>query len=491
MDQQSENQFQTKEFPHYDIIFKYQNPGKMKNIKNIDTQILKCYITDIENDETIQLSFPRKWLSIDNLSIVNILKEILNILTDYIHSQYDEQNIEEIFQQSFQDSHNIQINYPTDTQFIEKIHKDIIIVDQNIINNHHPYCGICQEPLQINESVVKLPCQSDGKDKPHFFHTGQNQDICPGIKPWLKENNSCPVCRFQLPFQKNQKIDSDSESISESDSESESESEEFQITDYDENEQEEEQQQQQEKEEEFQITDISDNEEENMENPPNEDNIPQQEIEIDPIVQQLIHDRQDINESEIIIILSLVDRIYQRYQPCQNPQCDLTMCIEDRKKRKIDQQEEILMDEAIRMSLNQNANSYLDDELVKEQQQIFQQSEQDYIEQIIQMSVMDESIQKNQNIFDNLKDEQESNQSKDETTKDEQLLMQKEDKKIIPSQIAIDCANEYGGNPEDLCNFCGVDRCDHDVSKRNRLIPCESDGEWSEGEEEEEQQQEG
>ena len=37
------------------------------------------------------------------------------------------------------------------------------------------------------------------------------------------------------------------------------------------------------------------------------------------------------------------------------------MCIEDRKKRKIDQQEEILMDEAIRMSLNQNANSYLDD----------------------------------------------------------------------------------------------------------------------------------
>ena len=32
------------------------------------------------------------------------------------------------------------------------------------------------------------------------------------------------------------------------------------------------------------------------------------------------------------------------------------------------------------------------------------------------MSVMDESIQKNQNIFDNLKDEQESNQSKDETT---------------------------------------------------------------------------
>jgi len=30
---------------------------------------------------------------------------------------------------------------------------------------------------------------------------------------------------------------------------------------------------------------------------------------------------------------------------------------------------------------------------------------------------------------------------------------------------------------EDDCPHCGFDRGDHDVSDRNRLIPCESDGE--------------
>ena len=30
---------------------------------------------------------------------------------------------------------------------------------------------------------------------------------------------------------------------------------------------------------------------------------------------------------------------------------------------------------------------------------------------------------------------------------------------------------------EDNCPHCGDDRGDHDISDRNRLIPCESDGE--------------
>ena len=381
MDQQEteENQMKIKEFPHYDILFKYQNPGKMKKIKNIDTQILKCFVTDQDTDQTIQLSFPRKWLSIDNLSLVNVLKKILNILTDYIHSQYDDDHIEQIFQQSFQDSHNINLNLPTDPDFINKIHQDIIIVDQQLIDKHRPYCGICQESLKINESVIKLPCRTNDKDNPHFFHTGKNIDICPGLKPWLKHNNSCPVCRFQLPHIKSKK-----KSESESESESESDSE-LDIADQQHQEQGEQQGEQQQQDSE------SDSE--------------QQELEIDPIVQQLTFERETITEQEIVIILSLIDKIYQRYQPCQNPQCDLNMCIEERKRKEIDQQEEILMDEAIRMSLNQDNQTYLDDQLIQEQQKLFQESEQDYIDQIIQMTVLQESLPKNENMFLNLQDE--------------------------------------------------------------------------------------
>ena len=51
----------------------------------------------------------------------------------------------------------------------------------------------------------------------------------------------------------------------------------------------------------------------------------------------------------------------------------------------------------------------------------------------------------------------------------------------IPSQVAIDAAEEHGGDPLNLCDVCGSDRGDHDVSDRNRLIPCESDGEGQEG----------
>ena len=81
------------------------------------------------------------------------------------------------------------------------------------------------------------------------------------------------------------------------------------------------------------------------------------------------------------------------------------MCIEERKRKEIDQQEEILIDEAIRMSLNQDNQTYLDDQMVQEQQKLFQESEQDYIDQIIQMTVLQESLPKNENMFMNLKHE--------------------------------------------------------------------------------------
>ena len=53
-------------------------------------------------------------------------------------------------------------------------------------------CGICLEELSLGESVIELPC----KDK-HYFHIKKEE--CPGIYPWLKENNTCPLCRHEFP----------------------------------------------------------------------------------------------------------------------------------------------------------------------------------------------------------------------------------------------------------------------------------------------------
>jgi hypothetical protein len=48
-------------------------------------------------------------------------------------------------------------------------------------------CPVCTEELQLQEQVQQLPC-----DPKHVFHVE-----C--LKPWLQQDNSCPVCRRELP----------------------------------------------------------------------------------------------------------------------------------------------------------------------------------------------------------------------------------------------------------------------------------------------------
>jgi len=53
-------------------------------------------------------------------------------------------------------------------------------------------CGVCLDELKEGEDVLELPC----KDK-HYFHI--KNEVCDGIYPWLKENNTCPLCRHEFP----------------------------------------------------------------------------------------------------------------------------------------------------------------------------------------------------------------------------------------------------------------------------------------------------
>jgi hypothetical protein len=48
-----------------------------------------------------------------------------------------------------------------------------------------PNCCICITDININELTLMLPCG-------HLFH-----DPC--VVNWLEKNNTCPVCRFELP----------------------------------------------------------------------------------------------------------------------------------------------------------------------------------------------------------------------------------------------------------------------------------------------------
>ncbi|EFJ50253.1 hypothetical protein VOLCADRAFT_58539, partial [Volvox carteri f. nagariensis] len=46
-------------------------------------------------------------------------------------------------------------------------------------------CPVCTEVLQVGDEVQLLPCK-------HSYHA-----TC--LAPWLEQNNSCPICRQELP----------------------------------------------------------------------------------------------------------------------------------------------------------------------------------------------------------------------------------------------------------------------------------------------------
>ena len=85
---------------------------------------------------------------------------------------------------------------PAKKDFIDSLEE--ITVDQNMIDQKVS-CSICLDEFTMNEKCIKLPCIN-----PHYFHIGENKDICEGIKPWFKINHNCPVCRCDFPEEDNE-----------------------------------------------------------------------------------------------------------------------------------------------------------------------------------------------------------------------------------------------------------------------------------------------
>lgn len=70
---------------------------------------------------------------------------------------------------------------PADSNRIQALPK--VIVSQELVDGCAD-CAVCQEKLVLEEEVRQLPCR-------HYFHFD-----C--IEPWLKQHDSCPVCRLSL-----------------------------------------------------------------------------------------------------------------------------------------------------------------------------------------------------------------------------------------------------------------------------------------------------
>lgn len=80
---------------------------------------------------------------------------------------------------------------PCSASFVDSLEK-VIVTNEDV--DKGLCCAICQEEFKMGERVIRLPCKD-----PHYFHCETPEDICGGILPWLKNNNSCPVCREEFP----------------------------------------------------------------------------------------------------------------------------------------------------------------------------------------------------------------------------------------------------------------------------------------------------
>ena len=154
----------------------------------------------------------------DNRNIRNINGVIFNIISSdnplsflsplirtNLTFQYED-NFENIINEIMLNDTNKYGNPPAAKNAVEKLKKckinEKIIKEFGIENS----CAVCKDEFIVGEECMLMPCN-------HHFH-----ENC--LIPWLKERNSCPVCRYELPtddedfeLRKKQKLINNNENI--------------------------------------------------------------------------------------------------------------------------------------------------------------------------------------------------------------------------------------------------------------------------------------
>ena len=122
-----------------------------------------------DNDEDLQ-NHPLIRLMMRSIQMIPVENE-----DDILQTTFDEQTVKTI---------------PTCNKFVDGLN-EMYITQEDVDNGLS--CSICQDSFELNDKVIELPCEP----QKHYFHIKNNN--CDGVLPWLSENNTCPMCRFEFP----------------------------------------------------------------------------------------------------------------------------------------------------------------------------------------------------------------------------------------------------------------------------------------------------
>ena len=108
---------------------------------------------------------------------------LIDFITNFFIIQND--NIDDIITHIMLNDTNKYGNPPAAKNAVEKLKK--YKIDENKIKEFgfENSCAVCKDEFNVGEECLSMPCN-------HYFHGN-----C--LLPWLKERNSCPICRYELP----------------------------------------------------------------------------------------------------------------------------------------------------------------------------------------------------------------------------------------------------------------------------------------------------
>ena len=125
----------------------------------------------------------------DNVIFVHpLLRNLIYELVNYEITTELDNELNNIINNSFtnQKPHDT----PCSLDFLNTL-EEIEVTEEHV--SKELKCAICLDDFKLNEKIIGVPC----KPQKHYFHI-ENEN-CEGIIPWLKKNNTCPVCRTEFP----------------------------------------------------------------------------------------------------------------------------------------------------------------------------------------------------------------------------------------------------------------------------------------------------